>query len=374
MNRLVIIAIISIFIISCSPSGDNKSDAEKLISYKEQIKELNKKISKIEKEATKGEYLGIAIPVKVESVKTQEFSHSFTATGELESIDDAYISPEVNGQIVSVNVKEGEHVKKGQLLAKLNTAIIENTISEVKTQLVLAKTIYDKQTVLWNKNIGSERQYLEAKNNYENLNNKLNTLNAQYNMAIIESPIDGIVEQIFLKKGELASPGMQFMQIVNINELYVTLKLSEAYLPIIKKGDIVDISFPSFPGLKISEPVYRTGNVINKQNRTFIVQIKVNNKDGKLKPYLLANVIINDYNTNTAIVLSSIIIKEDAVGSFIYEIKNVNGNKEASKKYIKTGISYMDKTEVIDGLSVGDIIITDGYNNVSNGSVVTVVK
>ena len=374
MNRLLIITIISIFIVSCSSGDKNKSDSEKLISYKEQIKELNDKISKIENEDAKEEYLGIAIPVKVESVKTQQFSHSFTATGELESIDDAFISPEVNGQIISVNVNEGEHVKKGQLLAKLNTAIIENTIREVKTQLSLAKTIYEKQTVLWNKNIGSERQYLEAKNNYENLNNKLNTLDAQYNMAIIKSPIDGIVEQIFLKKGELASPGMQFMQIVNINELYVTLKLSEAYLPIIKKGDIVDISFPSFPGLKISEPVYRTGNVINKQNRTFIVQIKINNKDGKLKPYLLANVKINDYSINSAIVLPSIIIKEDAVGSFIYEIQNINGNKEASKIYIKTGISYMDKTEVIDGLSSGNIIITDGYNNVSNGSVITIVK
>jgi RND family efflux transporter MFP subunit len=374
MNRLIIISIISIFIISCSSGDEGKTDAEKLISYKHQVKELNTKISKIEKEATKGEYAGIAIPVKVESLQKQSFSHSFTATGELESINEAYISPEVSGQIVSISVKEGEHVKKGQLLAKINTSIIENTISEVKTQLALAKTIYDKQSILWNKNIGSERQFLEAKNNYENLNNKINTLKAQYEMAILESPIDGIVEQIFLKKGELASPGMQLMQIVNINELYVTLKLSEAYLPIIKKGDIIDISFPSFPGLNISEPVYRTGNVINKQDRTFIVQIKINNKDGKLKPYLLANVTINDYNDNNAIVISSIFIKEDGKGSFIYEIKNHDGNKEASKKYITTGISYKDKTEVIDGLSTGDIIITDGYNNVSNGSVVTVVK
>jgi RND family efflux transporter MFP subunit len=374
MNRLLIIAIVSIFIVSCSQNDDNTSDSEKLISYKKQIKELRDKVSKIEKEAAKGEYTGMTIPVTVESVKTQSFSHSFTATGELESIDEAFVSPRTNGQIVSINVKEGQYVKKGKVLAKLNTSVIENTISEVKTSLDLAKIIYDKQAVLWNKNIGSERQYLEAKNNYESLQNRLNTLDAQYNMSIIKSPIDGIVEHIFLKKGELASPGMQFMQIVNINELYVTLKLAENYLPIIKKGDVVAITFPSFPGLNISEPVYRTGNVINKQDRTFIVQIKINNNDEKLKPYLLANVKINDYNANKTIVLSSIIIKEDAVGSYIYEIKNINGNKVASKKYIKTGISYRDKTEVVEGLSIGDIIITDGYNNVSSGSVVTIVK
>ncbi len=374
MNRLLIIAIISIFIVSCSQGDDNKSDADKLVSYKEQIKELKDKVSKIEKEATKGEYTGMTIPVTAESVKTQSFSHSFNATGELESIDEAFVSPRTNGQIVAINVKEGQHVKKGKVLAKLNTAVIENTISEVKTSLDLAKIIYDKQAVLWNKNIGSERQYLEAKNNYESLQNKLNTLDAQYNMSIIKSPIDGIVEDIFLKEGEMASPGMQFMQLVNINELYVTLKLSEAYLPKIKEGEIVEVTFPSFPRLTLKEPVYRTGNVINKQDRTFIVQIKINNKDGKLKPYLLANVKINDYNTSSAIVLPSIIIKEDATGSFIYEIIDSEGNKVASKKYIKTGVSYKDKTEVTSGLSAGDIIITDGYNNVSNGSVVTIVK
>ncbi len=374
MNRLIIITIISVFLISCSSNDENNSDAKKLESYKEQIKDLNEKIADIEKEGNNLEYTGLEIPVKVESIKMQPFSHSFIATGELESIEEAFISPEVNGQIISVNVTEGQHVRKGQMLAKLNTVIIENTINEVETQLSLAKTIYDKQSILWNKNIGSERQYLEAKNNYEGLQNKLNTLRAQYNMAIIKSPINGIVEEIFLKKGELASPGMQFMQIVNIDELYVTVKLSEAYLSVINKGDIVDISFPAYPGLIYSKPVFRTGNVINKQNRTFIVQIKINNEDGKLKPHLLTNVIINDYNTDQAIVLPSIIIKEDMKGSFIFVIGDDNNNCVAAKKYIKTGISYKDKTIVSEGLSAGEVIITDGYNNVSNGSVVTIIE
>lgn len=374
MNRLILIFAISIFIVSCSSNDENNSDTDKLKSYKEQVKELNEKISEIEQANSNSIYSGIEIPVKVESVTTQPFSHNFTATGELESIEEAFISPEVNGQVTSVNVAEGQHVSKGQLLAKLNTVIIEKNIHEIESQLNLAKTIYDKQAVLWKKNIGSERQYLEAKNNYENLQNKLNTLKAQYDMAIIKSPIDGIVEEIFLKKGELASPGMQFMQIVNIDELFVTVRLSEAYLPIIEKGDIVDISFPTYPGLTYREPVYRTGNVINKQNRTFIVEIKIDNKNGKLKPHLLTNVIINDYNTDQAIVLPSIIIKEDMKGSFIYVIGKDNGNKASTKKYIKTGISYKDKTEVIDGLSAGDVIITDGYNNVSNGSVVTIIE
>jgi membrane fusion protein, multidrug efflux system len=373
MNRLFLIFIASILMVSCSSNDESNKDAEKLESYKEQIKELKEKISEIKETGNNQEYTGRVIPVKVKTVTTQPFSHNFTAAGELESIEEAFISPEVNGQIISVNVEEGQHVKSGQILARLNTVIVENTISEVKTQLTLAKTIFDKQTILWNKNIGSERQYLEAKNYYESLQDKLNTLEAQRDMGIITSPIDGVVEEIFLQKGEMAAPGMQFMQIVNINKLYVTLKLSEAYLSAIKKGDIVDISFPAYPGLVYHEPVFRTGNVINEQDRTFVVQVEIDNKSGKLKPHMLVNVNINDYNTDEAIVLPSILIKEDMKGSFVYVLGDDNGKKFSAKKYIETGVSSNDKTEVVRGLKAGEVIITDGYNNVSNGSVVTII-
>ncbi|HJN07030.1 MAG TPA: efflux RND transporter periplasmic adaptor subunit [Bacteroidales bacterium] len=374
MKQLILIFTISIFIISCSSEDENNSDADNLRLYKTQVKELNEKISDIEQANNDKEYSGIKIPVKLESLSLRPFSHNFTAVGELESINDAFISPEINGQITSVYVSEGQYVQKGQLLAKLNTVIIETNIQEIESQLSLAKTIYEKQSSLWEKNIGSERQYLEAKNSFENLQNKLSTLKAQYDLAIIKSPINGIVEEIFHKKGELATPGMQLMQIVNIDELYVTVKLSEAYLPIIKKGDIVTISFPAYPGLEYRKPVYRTGNVINKQDRTFIVQIKIANKNGKLKPHLQANVNINDYNIDNVIVLPTILIKEDMTGSFIYIVETANGKSIATKKYIKTGISYKDKTEILDGLSAGDMIITDGYSNVSNGSVVNVIQ
>ncbi|MBC8319914.1 MAG: efflux RND transporter periplasmic adaptor subunit [Bacteroidetes bacterium] len=373
MNRLLLIVAIIVFISSCTSNSDNTSNSEKLKSYREQVEELNKKIADIEQAGSKQEYTGLEIPVKVESIVVQPFSHYFDATGELESINEAFISPEINGQIIAVEVNEGQYVQKGQLLARLNTVIIEKSIQEIESQMALAKTFYEKQSALWGKNIGSERQYLESKNNFESMENKLITLKAQHDMAIIKSPINGIVEKIFLKKGELAVPGMQLMQIVNINELYVTLQMSEAHLPVIKKGDIVEISFPSFPELKYIEPVYRTGNVISKQNRTFVVQIKIENHDGKLKPHLLANIKINDYNTGESIVLPSNIIKEDMTGSFIYLIGNSNNNKVAIKKYIKTGVSYLDKTEVVDGLKAGDVIITDGFNNVSNGSVVKIV-
>lgn len=372
MKKIIYLLIISVFIISCS-NDDTGSDTDKIATYKHQIRDLEKKIAEIEQN-NKGDYTGLKIPVKVEQIELQPFSHEFVAAGELESVKEAFISPEINGQIIKIAVTEGNYVKKGQFLAKLNTVLIDKGIIELQAQLDLAKTVYEKQSKLWEKGIGSELQYLQAKNSFETLNSSMETLRAQKDLATITSPINGIIETIFQKTGELASPGMQLMQIVNLDELYVNVQLSEAYLPVINKGDIVKVSFPSYPGLVYEEPVYRTGNVINKQNRTFVVQIRIDNKDGKLKPNMLANITINDYNKEHAIVLPSILVREDMEGEFIFISEKDNGNDIAVKKYISTGRSSKDKTEIIEGLEAGDFIITNGYNNVSKGAVLNIIE
>jgi len=372
MKKIFIFLIVSGFLFSCSNDGNDKEAIKKQIAdYKSEISDIDAKILKLEKQLAENHGVKTThtskTAVKTMLVKKRAFSHYFEATGELESVSAAFISPETSGQVTEVKVVEGQKVKKGQLLAKLNTSIIEKNISEVKTQLELAEIIYNKQKELWDKNIGSERQYLEAKNNYESLQNKLNTLWAQYNMSIIKSPISGFVEQIILKEGELASPGMQLMQIVNIDDLYVTVKLSEAYLSAVQVGDMVEIRFPSFPELTLTRPVYRISNVVSKQNRTFVVQVKIKNPDEKLKPNLLANIRINDYNSQASIVVPTILIKEDMKGDYLFVAEQNSENWVVRKKYVETGISYQSKTEILTGLEEGQHIITDGYSNVSDG-------
>ncbi len=367
---------ISVFFFSCQQEVKENPVAQ-LEAYQKESKELSKKIEDLERTiAASGKkvYTGLKVPVRTAQLTYEPFSHLFEASGEMETIDEAYVSPEVSGQIVGIYVKEGERVKKGQKLAKLNTVIVEKNIQEVQSQLGLAETVYNKQSALWKKNIGSEIQYLEAKNSYEGLQNKLETLRAQYNLSILTSPINGIVEKIVQKEGEMATPGMQFMHIVNIDELYVTAQLSEAYLPIIKKGDEVKITLPSIPNFSETLPVYRTGNVINKENRTFEVQVKINNPQGFMKPNMLANIEINDYNNNKAIVVPSILIRKDLQGSFMYIAVPQEGETVAKKVYITPGRTFKDRTEVLTGLKAGNIIITDGYNNVSDGAVVEVVN
>jgi RND family efflux transporter MFP subunit len=259
-------------------------------------------------------------------------------------------------------------------LAKLNTSLIEKNIEELKTQLELAETFFQKQSELWEKGIGSERQYLETKNNYETLKNKLATAQEQYNLSIITSPLNGYVEQILLKEGELAVPGMQLMRIIDLEHLQVTAMISEAYLPVIKKGDLVTITFPTFPDIVLEEKVSRVGNVVNQQNRTFTVEGEINNTDGRLKPNLLATIKINDYNAENAFVVPSLVIREDVKGSYLY-VAGLNSDYwVAKKRYIETGPSYKSETEVLSGVSERELIITDGYSNVSDGTIINIIE
>ena len=379
MKKLLWIIIAVLFLVSCdsNTTGDPETIKNEINKYREEIAGLNEKIAELEKQLTD---LGDADDqkkgtlVRVEKARIQPFSEYFEATGELEAEDEAFISPESPGQITKIYVEEGQKVKKGQLLVKLNTDLIERNIDEVKTQLAYAETMFKKQKELWNKNIGSERQYLDAKNKVESLQNKLETLRAQYDMSVIYSPIDGYVEEIFQKKGELASPGMQLMQIVGLDRMKVTANISEAYLPVIHEGDTVEITFPTFPDLVMYKPISRIGHVVSKQNRTFKVQVYVDNKDGLLKPNLLATIKINNYNSDNHVVIPSRVVREDMKGAYLYVAQKDGEQWVAKKKYITLGKSYRNKSEVISGLEPGELIITDGFNNVTDGTILRIAE
>ncbi len=374
MKNIIVLLLISGILFSCSNSSNDDTIREDIKNYRKQIIELEAKIKELENQLTDKSKNVHTTKVRVFELTQNSFSRFFEATGELEAISEAYISPEVSGQITSINVTEGQKVNRGQVVAKLNTSIVEKSIEELKTQLELAKTLFEKQSDLWSKGIGSEIQYLESKNNYESLQNKLATLQEQFNMSIVKAPISGYIEDIVQKEGELASPGMQLMQIVDLNRLQVTVNLSEAYLPVIKAGDVVQLSFPTYPDIMLKEKVTRVGNVINKQNRTFKVEIEIHNEDGRLKPNLLANIKINDYNTEAALIVPSLVIREDIVGSYLYVAEYKDDKWIAVKKYIEDGRSYLENTEVISGLSLNEMIITDGYSNVSDGMTIEIAK
>ena len=376
-KKITALFILTMLMASCGNNTENDPETIKkqIREYRDEVLTLNNKIEELEQQLAaidSGGNPANAIRVTIEKAAVKPFSEYFIATGEVEAIDETYISPEVAGQIIAIYVREGDKVKKGQLLAKLDTRVIEENIADIKSQLEYAKTLYEKQKRLWDKNIGSERQYLDSKNRYETLVNKLKVLQAQHDMSFIKSPINGIVEDIYQKKGELATPGMRMMYIIDLDKLKVTAMISEVYLPVIHIGDTVEITFPTYPGLIYRRPITFIGNVVNKQNRTFKVQVELENPGDELKPNLLVNLRINSYNSDSNIVIPSLVIREDLKGSYLY-VAEKDGNKWiAKKKYIKLGRSYRASSEVLSGLKPGDMVIIDGYSNVSDGTLIEI--
>ncbi|HOI31274.1 MAG TPA: efflux RND transporter periplasmic adaptor subunit, partial [Bacteroidales bacterium] len=207
-----------------------------------------------------------------------------------------------------------------------------------------------------------------ARNSRDNLENKLQTLQAQIDLASITAPIDGIVEKVYQKTGELAVPGLQLIHLVNLNELKVRADVSEAYLPVIHSGDSVNLTFPSFPDYKKSLTILRVGNVVNKNNRTFEIEMRVKNENEILKPNMIAVITIKDYTAKNSMVVPSKVIREDLNGRYLYVAEWQGDDLISRKRYIDIGRTYSNETRVLNGLKMGDKVIVEGFNRITDGS------
>lgn len=370
-----ILAVLILFMASCGNQETEQSIRSKITTYRKDIGALNQKIAELEKKLNtmnSGDENTEKIPVEVMEISFEPFNHFIQVSGTAEAVKEAFISPEVGGQLREIYVKEGDYVEKGHLLAKLNSDITESSITDLESSLALATVVFEKQARLWEKGIGSEIQYLNAKNNKESLSQKVITLKAQLDMALVKSPVSGIVDEIYRKKGEMAIPGAQLMQIVNLEELYINADVSESYLSKVNEGETVKVEFPVYPDMKLEVPIYRKGNTINPNNRTFTIQLKMKNPDHLLKPNILSVIHIRDFSADSAVVIPSAIIKQDITGSYLYTMQQVGGKWIAKKVYVTPGKSYLDKTMVVSGLQPGQQVIVQGYNQVSDGSEVYV--
>ena len=287
---------------------------------------------------------------------------------------DALISPEINGNVNKILVTEGNVVKKDQLLILLDTRVIKSNIREIEVSLELAVETYKKQKELWDKKIGSEMQYLQAKNQKQSLESRLNTLNAQLDMAHLRAPFSGIVDEISITQGELASPGKPVLHLVNLSKLKIYGDVSETYLSSIHRGEQVELSFPAFPGYTKKGNIYRTGKVINEKSRTFSIELKLDNPDQKILPNLISRIKISDYQNRSALVVPTPALKQDFNGWFLYKTILKDNQKIARKVYVKPGISFENKTEILEGLQSGDEVIVAGFNQVAGGRAIKVVS
>jgi RND family efflux transporter MFP subunit len=336
---------------------------------KSQIQDLTAQLDEVEEKiVTLDPTLGQkSVLVTLDTVDINDFEHFVEVQASVQSEDVARISTEMGGRIVSIPVKEGQKVRKGQLLARIDASQMEKQMEELETALSLAEDVFTRQEKLWQQNIGSEIQYLEAKNNVDRLKKSKASLQNQMSKANIYAPMNGVVEAVLNEVGEMAAPGYPVVQLVDVNNLKVVADLPENYLTAVKRGEDVGISIPAL-NEQIDGSVSLVGQTIDPSNRTFKVEAKIKNQNGILKPNLLAHMLINDYTVEDVIHISADLVQQEVGGkNFVYVARQEEGEWKANKVYIEIGESGDNRIVVKTGLNKGDKLIVEGAFNVTDG-------
>jgi membrane fusion protein, multidrug efflux system len=362
------ILLLSVFVVSCS-APDPKAELEQL---KKQRSELDTKIAELEANISKSDTTKStlkATEVAVSPVQTRIFKTYIEVQARVDADQNVFLSSGIPGTVTKINVKVGDKVAQGQVLAETDSRIIQQQISDLQTNYDLVKQVYEKQDELWKQKIGTEIQYLQAKSNKESLEKKMATLEEQVRMSKIISPINGTIDGVNIRIGQTVAPGMNAITVVNFSNLKVKAEVAESYASRIKTGDEVLIYFPDNNDSIVSKINYAS-RTIDLLNRTFDIEALLNTSD-ELHPNMVAKMKINDYKSaKPCVVLPVKFIQKSSTGNYVL----VAEKDKVVKKVITIGKEYSGLAEVTGGLNEGEQLIVKGYDLVIDGDAITIQK
>ncbi len=387
MKKIISLLTIAFLIASCG--GDKPQSVEALIeagnveTLKAKKTELSTKAATI---ATELAQIEKAIAEKDPAAKKEVLVTTMTATdtlfnhyveiqGNVETKQNVLVYPEYQGTLLRVNVKEGQRVSKGQILARIDDGGLSSQVAQLETQAALAKTTFERQQRLWNQKIGSEIQYLQSKSQYESAQNMVDQMKSQLGRTVVRAPFTGVIDDVITEQGTVVAPGMALFRIVNLNNMYVSAEVPESYLTTVQEGKDVRVFFPVL-NETIEAKIRQAGDYINPSNRSFPIEVAVPNTKGTIKPNLTARLSINDYTSENAILIPLNVINENASGEqYVYTAfaKADTETTIAKQQIITTGKSQGDKIEVLSGLKSGDLIIVEGARSVKDNQEVQIL-
>lgn len=375
MKKIILITVLSISLFSCGKKEENNATIDSLIESKN-VKELQAKKALIQADLTKIDEALATLDVKKEEAlvsvlkaKDTVFNHYLEIQGSVETRENILIQPEFQGTLVSLNVKAGQRVSKGQILGRVDDAGLSQQVASLENQYALAKTTFERQENLWDQKIGSEIQYLQAQTQMISAQRGVAQIKAQLSKTLIKAPFTGTIDDVFVEQGQVVAPSPQgLMRIVNLSNMYVSTSVPESYIGKLKVGTQVDVLLSSL-GKTYKGKVRQIGNFVNPSNRSFSIEVGVPNPENLLRPNQIANLKITDYVSQNAVVIPTNVIQEDGEkNKYIYLVTNSNGKTGIAKKVIvKTGKSSESVTEILSGLSADDIVVSEGVNIVSEG-------
>lgn len=336
--------------------------------------ELGAQLKKLDKAIALIDTMGRAVPVTTFKVLDTTFYHYIDLQGTVATKQNIVVYPEFSGFLSRIYLNEGQQVKKGQLLAKIDDGGLARQLEQAKTQAALAKTTFDRQKRLWEQNIGSEMQFLQAKATYEAQQELVAQLEAQLSKTNVYAAFDGVVDDVIADEGQVVMTGQTpLFRLVNMDEMYVKADIPENYLPNINKGNEVKVFIPSLNKEYLGK-IRQVGNFINPNNRSFSVEIELDNDEKLLKPNQIARLLVNDYTNSAAVLIPETLVKETSTGQrVVYIIENLNVNDATVREaVIVPGLKSGIYLEVLKGLQPGQLVVNEGSKNIEDGQKVTV--
>lgn len=364
MKKIFFIPGLALIMIACNSGTDKKTELENL---KKQESELKSKIAILEAELNEGkDSIPSGISVSVVSLKSEIFKNYIDIQGRVDADENIGISTEMPGTITKINVNVGDNVHKGDILAETDARVINQSIADLQVNTDLVNLIYEKQKNLWEQKIGTEVQLLQAKTNKESMEKKMALLQQQLIMTKIISPINGTVDAVDIKVGQLAAPGMPAIRVINFSNLKVKAEVAESYASKIKKGTEVIVRFPDTQDSVITE-VNFVSRAISNNTRSFSVEVLLD-ESKEYHPNMVAKLNINDYKSSQPVIVISVkaIQKDETNAPFVY----VAEGNIAKKRIITIGKEYKGKAEITNGLIDGDKLITAGYDVLNEGDMI----
>ena len=375
MKHIFLLFILTL-VLSCDTAVKESQSLTDLKTKKtaliEQMDRLGTELKDVEMAISELDTLKKLMTVTSIKAEVKDFNHYIEVQGTVKADQTIELHAEMGGTVTAILVKEGQNVSKGQILATLDSDVIDNSVLQLNTQLALATTTFERQARLWEQNIGSEIQYLQAKAQKEGLENSMKSLRAQARKMKVIAPFSGIIDQIFAKTGELTSPQMPFLRLVNLSSVYVESEVTETYLKSIKKGTEVLLYFSSI-GTSVEASISQVGNFINPNNRSFKTRIDLKNPNNELKANLLADIKINDFKANGIVIPSRLVQKDRNDKAFVYTIEPKENNHKVIKTYVIETMNYKNLSFISEGLSVNSMLVDKGARLVNNNEDVKLV-
>lgn len=362
-KRYFVLPLITVILAACGGGGGNKT--EELQKLKQEKSALDAKIATLEKELKAGDSTAVKMKtVTVAAINDTTFEHYIDIQGSVDAKENVDATAQMPGIIRAIYVREGQSVSKGQALAQVDDQVLRSSLAELQTRLDLAKIMFDKQANLWKQQIGSEVQYLTAKNQKEALERSLATMKDQLAQTRIVAPISGTVDAVIAKVGDNAAPGVPAFRIVNSNNLRVVANVAESFAGKVKTGAEVLLTFPDIN----KEQRTRIGfasRTIDPVSRTIRVEIPLKGS-ADLHPNMIAQLRIIDYKAAGAIVVPVSVIQYSLGKPYILTVKGSGDKLQAVRNNVEIGRTYNDRAEIKSGIQAGDRIITSGFQGVND--------